>query len=89
MTTRRTKTLSTEPLKTYSLSLTPTAEQFFCQLSQDASNALGRTVSNSAMLRALLVYVEQQPRAWASTQLYPLVEQEIARGRVWGRKKRE
>ena len=89
MVTRRTKTLSTEPLKTYSLNLTPAAEQFFSQLSQEASDALGRSVSNSALLRALLVYIEQQPRSWASTQLYPLVEQEIARGRVWGRKKQE
>jgi hypothetical protein len=89
MVTRRTKTLSTEPLKTYSLTLTPTAEQFFHRLSQDASKALGRKVSNSALLRALLSYIEQQPRSWASTELYPFVEQEIARGRVWGRTKRE
>lgn len=87
MVTRRTQTLSTEPLKTYSLSLTPKAEQFFRRLSQDASNAVGRKVSNSAMLRALLSYIEQQPRSWASTELYPLIEQEIARGRVWGKKK--
>ena len=87
MVTRRTQTLSTEPLRAYSLNLTPTAEQFFRRMSQEASDALGRTVSNSALLRALLAYIEQQPRSWASTQLYPLVEQEIARGRVWGRKK--
>jgi hypothetical protein len=40
------------------------------------------------LLRALLSYIEQQPRSWASTELYPFVEQEIARGRVWGRTKR-
>ena len=89
MITRRTKTLTTEPLKVYSLNLTPTAEQFFRQLSRDASNALGRKVSNSAMLRALLSYIEQQPRSWASSMLYPFIEQEMERGRVWGRKKRE
>ena len=87
MVTRRTQTLSTEPLRAYPLNLTPTANRFFQRLSREASDALGRTVSTSAMLRALLCYVEQQPRSWASTQLYPLVEQEIARGRVWGRKK--
>jgi hypothetical protein len=89
METRRTKTLSTEPLKTYPLTLTPTAKHFFHQLSREASDALGRKVSNSAMLRALLAYVEQQPRSWASKHLYPFVEQEMARGRVWGRTKRE
>jgi hypothetical protein len=39
------------------------------------------------MLRALLAYVEQQPPAWAATELHPFVDQEIARGRVWGKKK--
>jgi hypothetical protein len=71
------------------LNFTPTAEQFFHRLSQEASSALGRTVSNSAMFRALLSYIEQQPRSWTSTQLYPLIEQEIARGRVWGSKKKQ
>jgi hypothetical protein len=87
MTTRRTQTLSTEPLKAYPLNLTPTANRFFQRLSREASGALGRTVSTSAILRALLCYVEQQPRSWAATELYPLIEQEIARGRVWGKKK--
>jgi hypothetical protein len=87
MMTRRKKTLSTEPLKVYSLKVTPTAEQFLKGLCQEASDALGWTVSNSAMLRALLVYIEQQPRSWTATAIHPLIEQEIARGRVWGRKK--
>jgi hypothetical protein len=88
MMARRKKTLSTEPLKVCSLKVTPTAEQVLYRLSQDASDVLGWTVSRSAMLRALLAYVDQQPRSWASSALYPFVEQEIARGRVWGRKKK-
>jgi hypothetical protein len=83
----RTKKTTPEPLKVCTVKLTPTAEQTLHHLSQDASDALGWTVSNSAMIRALLAYVEQQSPAWASTALYPFVEQEIARGRVWGKKK--
>lgn len=85
---RTKKTPPTEPLKVCSLKLTPTAEQLLQHLGQDASDALGWTVSSSAMLRALLAYVGQQPPSWASSALYPFVEQEISRGRVWGSKKR-
>ena len=58
------------------------------QLSQNASDALGWTVSGSAVVRALLRYVEQQPAPWASATLHPLIEQEIASGRIWGSKKK-
>jgi len=75
-----------EQLKVFTVKLTPTAERLLQQLGQDASDTLGRPVSSSALLRALLAYVEQQPRSWASSALYPFVEQEIARGRVWGKK---
>jgi hypothetical protein len=85
----RTKTTPPrEPLKVCTLKLTPTAEQVLQRLGQDASDTLGWTVSSSAMLRALLSYVEQQPPAWVSSALYPFVEQEITQGRVWGSKKR-
>ena len=87
MDTRRKKTLSIEPLKVCSLKLTPTAEQALHEMSQEASDALGWTVSRSAILRALLTYVDRQPPAWAATEIFPLIEQEIARGRVWGKKK--
>jgi hypothetical protein len=89
MNTRRKKTLSTEPLKVCSLKVTPTAEHFLHQLSREASDALGWTVSHSAMFRALLSYVEQQPRSWVTTAILPHIEQEIARGRVWGSKKKQ
>jgi hypothetical protein len=82
------KTPFKEPLKVVSVKLTPAAEYLLRQLSQDASDALGWTVSSSALVRALLHYVAQQPPAWAATALHPLVEQEIAGGRVWGKKKR-
>jgi hypothetical protein len=83
------KTPPTETLKVCTVKLTPATERTLRRLSQDASDALGWTVSNSAMIRALLSYVEQRPPAWTPAALYPFVEQEIARGRVWGRKKQQ
>ena len=85
--TRTKKTPPTEPLKVCTVKLTPTAERTLDRLSQDASDALGWTVSHSAVLRAMLAYMEQQPSAWIATALHPLIEQEIAHGRVWGKKK--
>jgi hypothetical protein len=89
METRRKRTLSPEPLKVCSLKVTPTAEQFLTDLSQHASDIVGWPVSNSAMFRAVLTYIEQQPRSWAMTALLPHIEQEIAQGRVWGSKKKQ
>jgi hypothetical protein len=77
-----------EPLKVCTVKLPQTAEQLLRQLRQDASDSLGWTVSSSALLRALLIYVKMQPPSWASTMLFPLIEQEIAQGRVWGKKRK-
>jgi hypothetical protein len=81
------RTPSPEPLKICSLTLTETAERLLNDLSQDATDAIGRPVSNSALVRALLQYLAQQPSTWTATTIYPFVEQEIERGRVWGKKK--
>ena len=84
---RTKKTPPTEQLKVRSPKITPTAEQLLNGLSQDAADALGRPVSSSTMLRALLTYVTQQPPSWVSTTIFPLIDQEIAQGSVWGKKK--
>jgi hypothetical protein len=76
-----------EPLKVCSLKITPAAERLLNDLSQDATDAIGRPVSSSALVRALLQYLAQQPSTWTATTLYPLIEQEIGHGRVWGKKK--
>jgi len=75
-------------LVTRSHTLTREADILLQQLSQEASDALGWTVGSSAVLRALLRYVAQQPTVWASTTLHPLIEQEIASGLFWGNKKK-
>jgi hypothetical protein len=67
--------------------LTTENERTLQQLSQQTSDVIGWTVSNSAVVRALLRYVTQQPPTWASTTLAPLIEQEMQTGIVWGSKK--
>jgi hypothetical protein len=85
---RSKKTPPKEPLKVYTVKLTPAAAQLLLYLGQDASDALGWTVSSSAVIRALIQHAAQQPEIWAAAALHPLIEQEIAQGRVWGSKKR-
>lgn len=82
------KTPLKEPLRVVTVKLTPAAEALLQQLSQDASDRLGWTVSHSAAIRALIQHAGQQPPAWAAAALHPQIEQEIAAGRVWGKKKR-
>ena len=77
-----------QPLFPRSHTLNRDADRLLQQLSQEASDALGWTVGSSAVIRALLRYVEQQPTAWAATSLHPLIEQEIAKGLFWGSKKK-
>jgi hypothetical protein len=86
--TRLKKSPPTEPLKVYTVKLTPAVAELLLYLSQDASDNLGWTVSSSAVVRALIQHAGQQPSAWAAAALHPLIEQEIAQGRVWGSKKR-
>ena len=73
-----------QPLVARSLTLTQEADTTLHQLSQEATDALGWTVGRSAVARALLLYIAQQPPAWASAILHPLIEREIAGGLLWG-----
>jgi hypothetical protein len=81
------KTPPKSPLQIHSITLTAHDAETLQQLSQDASDALGWTISNSAIIRALLRHVAQQPPAWSSSTLHPMIEQEIAGGLMWGKKK--
>jgi hypothetical protein len=67
--------------------LTEENERTLQRLSHEASDVMGWTVSNSAVVRALLRYTTQQPSSWISTTLAPLIEQEMQTGIVWGSKK--
>jgi hypothetical protein len=70
-----------------SLSLTPETEAALQQLAQDASDHLGWTIGGSAVVRALLRHMMRQGPAWSRKTLFPLLEQEIDSGFVWGKKK--
>jgi hypothetical protein len=67
--------------------LTAENERTLQQLSQEISDVIGWTVSNSAVVRALLRHATTQPSSWVSTTLAPLIEQEMQTGIVWGSKK--
>ena len=80
--------LQKEPLKVYTVKLTPAVADLLMRLSQEASDLTGWTVSSSAMIRALIRQAGKQPPTWAAAELHPLIEEEIVQGRVWGSKKR-
>ncbi len=75
------------PLAVLTHTLSEENERTLRQLSQEASDIIGRTVSNSAVVRALLRYATQHHPTWVSTTLVPLIEQEMGAGVVWGSKK--
>ena len=73
------------PVRTFRL--TPEVEEALRQLSQDASDLLGRRVSESAIVRASIHQVSQGGPP-AADALFLLVEKELKSGVLWGRKKR-
>jgi hypothetical protein len=75
-----------EPLQVCSIKLPPAVAASLAALALDASDHLDRPVSVSTIARAALTYLAWQSAGWTVTNLYPLMEQEIAHGRVWGRK---
>lgn len=81
------------PIKEHALirshSLTPATEAILKRLSHDATDVIGRAVSDSAVVRAFLRYVDQQGMTWARTHLFSFVEEEMTHGRTWGKKKSE
>ena len=74
-------------LSIYTFSLDPKAAESLKQLSQDATDFLGRTVSGSALIRALIRQVVQQGPP-AADALFIEVEKEMNAGVLWGSKKK-
>jgi hypothetical protein len=71
------------PLVYSTISLTPATKAVLEQLLVQASGRVGRKVSASAVVRALLRYTEQRGLA---TQVLSLIETEIDTGEVvWGK----
>jgi hypothetical protein len=55
------------------------------RLSQEASDFLGRTISSSAVIRALIRQIEKQGPS-AADDLFFEIERELKAGKLWGRK---
>lgn len=68
----------------HSLSLTRDAEGILRRLSSDASDFIGRAVSNSAIVRALLRQIDKQGPP-AADALFVEVEKELKSGVMWGK----
>jgi hypothetical protein len=77
-----------QPLYPRTHTLSREAAQVLQQLGQEATDALGWTVGSSAVIRALLRYVAQQPPGWTAANLHPLIAHEIDAGTFWGSKKK-
>jgi hypothetical protein len=70
----------------HTFTLTEDVAEMLRRLSSDATDFLGRTVSVSAIVRALVRQLDQQGPP-ASDALFLLVEKEMKSGRIWGKKK--
>jgi|RhiMethySRZTD1v2_1073278.scaffolds.fasta_scaffold175384_1 hypothetical protein len=57
-------------------SLTPPTAELLMKFSIEATDSLGRPVSHSTIVRALLRYVDQQAPTWLRDQLLPLIKDE-------------
>jgi hypothetical protein len=81
------KTPPKAPLVIHSLTLTSTTAATLRRLSTDAAEYIGRAVSGSAIVRALLRHIAQQPESWVQARIFPFVEKELESGVIWGKKK--
>lgn len=70
----------------HTISLTPDEVEMLERLSQDASDFLGRSISSSAIIRALIREVVKQGPP-AADALFIEVEKELKFGVMWGSKK--
>jgi hypothetical protein len=71
----------------HSLALARDTEETLERLSGEASDFIGRKVSGSAVVRALLRHVERENSSWVTAQIFSLVEAELSSGVTWGKKK--
>jgi FixJ family two-component response regulator len=70
----------------HTITLTPDVVEAIHQLSRDATDFLGRTVSGSAIIRALVRHAIQGGPPVADA-LFIEVEKELQAGVLWGKKK--
>jgi hypothetical protein len=78
-----------EPVLVRSHALTVSTQSTLNYLSHDATDYMGSEVSNSAIVRALIRYVDQHDTLWIRETSGKIVEEEMSRGTRWGKKKSE
>jgi hypothetical protein len=78
---------SKPPLAIRTFALTADNDTLLSEIAGTASDALGWTISSSAVVRALLGFVGEQSSEWTAREIISRVEGEITAGRVWGTKK--
>lgn len=78
-----------EPVLIRSHALTVSTLATLNYLSRDATDYIGRGVSSSAVIRAMIQYVDQQDTLWIRKHLFSLIEEEMQRGTRWGKTKSE
>ena len=83
----RTPPLTKHHFLTRTHDLTPPTAALLMKLSIAATDSLGRAVSHSTIIRALLRYAEQRDLTWLHDQRFPLIEREVEVGTPAGRKK--
>jgi len=74
------------PLAVHTVTLADDVVTILKRLSNEASDFLGRSVSSSAIVRALVRQIDHQGPP-AQEALFLLVEEEMKDGRLWGKKK--
>lgn len=77
------KKATSAPLKIYSLSLTAADVDVLDALAQAASDELGRAISRSTVLRAILQLVKK--RMLPEPAITETIEREVESGRKWGK----
>jgi hypothetical protein len=84
---RKNRLQQSPPLQPRTSTFSEADQETLDRFSKDISDYTGRTVSGSAVLRALVRYAGQQRYDWVLAHLPPLIEQEMTSGRTWGKKK--
>jgi hypothetical protein len=87
MAAKKTKAIKKEVLFVSTFKISEGARSVLASLSRDATDIIGREISQAAVLRGLVRLAEQQDDQWIREKLVPTIEEELSAGTTWGRKK--
>jgi hypothetical protein len=84
--TKKPMTEERPPLSIHSVTLSSGESAILQRLSRDATDFIGRSISGSAVIRALLRQIDKQGPGEADA-LFIEVERELKTGVLWGKRK--